>query len=234
MDWVENTLFILFITLLHKSIYIIELKAINTFMVSFKEHLNLVTESRADYKERIQRGKATEERILNALNNNNKFPYTIRPASREQDMYQGIDALIDSDKDGNKLNNTWTVQIKERRSGNDILLEVIKPWRGDPTEMTGRDMKNTPGLYFMIDSNKVLRIIKGDDVKRAVSESMQESTEQYNPESRNNTYDTKNGQVKIVTDPSSQTNYSTGKVDKVNIFLNPNALDVVMAIPLNF
>jgi len=199
-------------------------------MMTFKQYLlerTAIFEGYGYYDDRIKDAKSREKEIISALNKSNKFPWILDPASAKFDK-QGIDGFIGKNKDGSKTAKVYRVQIKERVSGDDILLELVKPWRGTTEDgLTGRDMKQEIDLYIIVNRSNLARLIKGEVLKDAAVKSYEEFVRGYNTNG-NHTQNTKYGEVKIVTDPSPQTTYHNfDKVQKVVTFIRPNSISSV-------
>lgn len=95
--------------------------------------------------ERVQEGKKIESAIVSnlarlfAASGNG----TITPAETGDDKYNKVDAYWD--KDGVRQN----VQVKFRQTGDDILMELIRPFTGE-ADFNGRDMKGTADWYTVL------------------------------------------------------------------------------------
>lgn len=168
-------------------------------------------DDRAGYNERIERKDIHEAPLWEAIQE--ALPWVIERGTAEEDM-GGIDGWYDHLKGGATVTRK-TIQLKMRQSGDDILLEVIKPWRG-LIEYSGRDVVGAAvDIYFCVNSRRVLRVYTAGVLMGVVNrliEGFRGKGERYYGEE---------GEVRVVTDPSHESNYKHGKVKKVVVFVNP-------------
>lgn len=111
--------------------------------------------------ERITRGREKESAIISALKN---FGADIVPAtSRSEDVHDKIDAWWKS----KKSDSVYSVQIKFRESGDDIIFEII---RDIDRNVPGRDMKGDVDLYLVVDRRNILRVFQAKELKRKAAD----------------------------------------------------------------
>lgn len=106
----------------------------------------------SDYASRVAYGKQMEERIFQYMQS---VGFTIVPATKYEDMHLKIDAHV-------LCARTWkSMQIKYRKTGDDILMEVVflDTRQGehkaiDPSmTLDGRDMVGSSELYACLSRN---------------------------------------------------------------------------------
>lgn len=112
-----------------------------------------MNDSTLQYQIRINRGRAKELRIMEAMKT--QCCFDVFPASDYDDILRGIDCYL---RISNKI---WPTQIKARQSSEDLLFVIQDD--GKP----GRDMKTQAELYaFLI--HEQLYLIKTIDVRKVI------------------------------------------------------------------
>lgn len=183
-----------------------------------------------DYEKRIRQKEAVESFIWDKIND--VVPWQVVQTGTKEDM-AGIDAVYWQTKDGKPVSEK-SVQLKMRESGDDILMEVIKPWPIQNAEnlWSGRDMKTPVDEYFCIDRDGMLRIIPAERLKRIAKDMVKEFVQQYRSNPSLRSAHLQSGTVKIVTDPSSEAAHDMGKVNKLVVFIEPDKAPVQQKISL--
>ena len=182
------------------------------------------------YDERIAAKDSQENYLWERIKE--KTPFIIKVASEAQDR-RGIDATVTGLKGMNGFPEQ-TVQLKMRQAGDDVLLETIRPLEryGFSGALTGRDMGTRVGLYFCIDRAQTLRVFDGDALKK-VAEEMSLNFMKHHVQNKGiHTLTFKQGQAKIVTDPSSQCSHGMGKVKKLVVFIDPKVIQPIFSFKL--
>lgn len=188
------------------------------------------TDQSASYEQRIHDKEAQEKELWDRIKN--KIPWTVEQTTQQQDQ-GGIDAIITGLK-GGRPSPKSSIQLKMRQSGDDVLLEVIRPW--PPKDLnnpwTGRDLKTNVYLYYCVDTKGLLRIFAADMLKNTAKDLASQfiARNKNNPSIRSANFP--QGEVKIVTDPSQQASYTLGKVDKLVVFIRPSVLKPTYTIQL--
>lgn len=156
-----------------------------------------------DIDQRIQSGRVVEDAIKKLLTPIlQKKNYSIRDATREEDMYKKVDFFV---KPPNS-NVEEGVQIKYRDRGEDILLEIMKPFdeSSDEIEFSGRDMRGISKHYAVLAPNRRTVYWCDADLLKEVA---QELTKRFlNKRKTQNimSYTHPNvGELKITRDPNS-------------------------------
>jgi len=180
-------------------------------------------DNRASYEERIKQKQLVEESLWARIQA--QVPWKLDVSGAEADM-GGVDATYDRLKDGTPLSSTKTVQLKAREyGGDDITMELIRPWRGK-LEFTGRDGKINVDKYFCVDTKKTLRIIDGAYLKGIAQGMVTEFVTAYQKKSNLKKLRTRNGEVMVFKEPSEESAFGIGKVDKILVFVKPSTLKV--------
>jgi len=104
------------------------------------------------YQARVDKGRAKERRIMNAIRKQCNLEVT--PASSSDDILRGIDCYL-------KVVKTWSTQIKARQSSEDLLFVVSED--GKP----GKDMKTQAELYAFFIHDR-LYLIKTLEIRKVI------------------------------------------------------------------
>lgn len=112
-------------------------------------------DSTMQYQARVDKGRARESRIMEAMKKQCKLDVT--PASSSDDILRGIDCYL------SLSGKVWSTQIKARQSAEDLLFVITE--KGKP----GRDMKTQAELYAFLIRDE-LYLIKTIEVRKAISD----------------------------------------------------------------
>lgn len=112
-----------------------------------------------NYDNRIAAGRAVEKSIVNQLRQKG---HRFDPPTVQQDKEDKIDGIYVS-KNGQR----YTVQIKFRETGDDIIFEIVKNW--DQGTM-GRDLKSKADLYLVADRTGLTRLFYTKPIKEKAKE----------------------------------------------------------------
>ena len=162
-----------------------------------------------------------------------QVPWVLKKSTTHQDRNKGIDAIITGLKSG-MPSTPQTVQLKIRQSGNDVLLETIKPY--PPPNInnpwTGKDSKSEADLFYCVDSTGILRIFKAEKLQNAAKELSSQLLliNTNNPQIKK--YRGSYGEARIVLEPSQQANYKQGKVNKMIALINHGIIKPIYTIQL--
>lgn len=182
------------------------------------------------YNDRIAAGKDIESQITSRMTD--ELGFKIMPTTSHADKNKGIDGwIVENGK------SYIPIQMKTRAnaSGNDILWETVKPWEdrivstfeqlGDRA-FTGKDMKSQAKLVVSISNDgRIVRLRSVTETIDKAKEMAEAFVQNYRATGRNFTT-TQWGQIRLVKDPSRQSNYwQSGEVYKLNAFLNPDAFN---------
>lgn len=108
----------------------------------------------SNYSDRISSGKAVETKILNALRQKG---YQIDDPTESEDKYDKIDGWW-VDKKGQR----YSLQIKFRETGDDILFELVKDL---DKNIPGRDIISKAVLYLVVDRSGKTRMFLTAPIK---------------------------------------------------------------------
>jgi len=181
-----------------------------------------------DLEVRLIEGKILEMDTYNQLKE--KGPWKLERATVNQDK-GGIDAFIVGFKDGREIKSPRKIQIKNRQTGDDVLVETVKPVDVKDGEInfkgfTGRDMREDVSLYCCVDTKKRLMMFKGKRVKDAAKDMTEEFLRFYKDHRLPDKPDKvcSLGVVKMRKDHSDEATYGMGKVDKILVFISPSCM----------
>lgn len=123
-------------------------------------------------RERVGTGIAIEKQIVNVIRQVvEKSGYKIIPPTAQQDMRQKIDGVI------TKGDISHTIQVKFRQTGDDILVEVMRPATPDKINnktCDGRDMVGMADWYAVLDkSGKKIYWIKTSVLKDKILDTLE-------------------------------------------------------------
>lgn len=112
-----------------------------------------------DYNKRVEAGRKVESQIFNALRILlPKHGIKIEEPTAEEDRRSKIDAWLTTSE-----GKRFSLQIKYRESGDDIIFEVVK----DISDWTpGRDLISVADLYLVVDREKTGRLFRTGPIKR--------------------------------------------------------------------
>lgn len=172
-----------------------------------------------DLYTRVQSGKVKEGIIINTLKDKG---FNITSATVSQDMHDKIDGWLD----GNK-----PVQIKYRDTGDDILMEIIKPFAPNMVNnytFSGRDMRGKAEIYISLNlARDIIRIRDAKAIKQLAQNLTHEFIDYYQ-KTNLRSLTTKEGTVKFTEDPANH-------VGKIMAYISPNAVpgqDIKLSEPL--
>jgi len=179
------------------------------------------------YDERIAQRKEVEDDLWAKIQA--VVPWKIDITTAEQDM-RGIDATFDKLKNDRPVKRQ-TIQLKMREyGGNDILMEMIRPWEGMKTVenliWNGRNSKIIVDKYFCVDTGNILRIIDGTYLKDTAQKMVLKFIDAYKKDQSVRTIRTSEGEVKVIPEPSSEASHKLGKVDKLAVFIVPSRIKI--------
>lgn len=112
-------------------------------------------DSTLQYQTRVDKGRAKEGRIMDAMRKQCHLDAT--PASGSDDILRGIDCHL------RLQSKVWTTQIKARQSSEDLLFVISED--GKP----GKDMKVQAELYAFLIHDR-LYLIKTLEVRKVISD----------------------------------------------------------------
>jgi len=185
------------------------------------------------YDERIAQRKEVEDALWAKIQA--AIPWVINITTAEQDM-KGIDATFERLKD-DRLCKKQTVQLKMREyGGNDILMEMIRPWEGmktvDNLVWNGRNSKMVVDKYFCVDTKNELRIIDGSYLRDTAQKMVLKFIEAYKRNQKIRTLKVFEGEIKVILEPSAEASFKLGKVDKLAVFIIPSKIKVSYLVQL--
>jgi hypothetical protein len=104
-----------------------------------------------DYEQRVKSGRHIEALILEAMRKRVEGRNVVfEEPTNQEDLYDKIDAWLI-----NPIGKRYSVQIKYRESGDDIIFEVCKDI---PSWSPGRDLLSVSQLYLFVDRDKTARL----------------------------------------------------------------------------
>lgn len=201
--------------------------------LDFKNYIERLVEMTGDYEERISKGRTIEQQIRQAMQQ--EMQWITIDSSKNDDIYGGIDCWITSTDGGKTKSSHVGLQIKARKSGNDVLWETIKPWdqmtastfhdKGDKA-FTGKDMRCKANLMVSVSNDgSTLRFRNVGETKEIAKKMATELVENYLAKGFK-WVKTKWGEARISKDPSQQATYNyRGDIYKVNCFILPNSFE---------
>jgi hypothetical protein len=177
------------------------------------EKIDYITESLKgtieDYETRVEAGRRVENNIINELK---KRGIRIDPPTNSEDVKDKIDGWWIG-KNGKR----YSVQIKFRETGNDILFEILKDI---DRRIIGRDMGGTAVLYLVSNKFGFTRLYhtkvikdKAEDILRTVIKDLEK-----NPTSTE--WEGLNWQAKVQYDINTHRR-------KLVSYIDPRAFDVI-------
>ena len=183
------------------------------------------------YQERIERKDEHEDYLWEKIVD--KIPWVIERATAEDDK-RGIDAWAVSLK-GNGPITPKSIQLKMRHyGGDDVLVEMVRPW--PPKDLddcwTGRDIKTQIDYYYSVSTTGSLRIFRAVALKKLAVEMCSQFVKKFKEDSTLKSFKLHEGEVKIITDPSEESTYGMGKVQKLVAFINPEVFKPTYVIQL--
>jgi len=188
----------------------------DTFPIADSNTINI----EASYHDRIAQKEVMENNLWRRIKQ--VVPWKIEVSTVREDVNYGIDAKCFMGSDSK------SIQLKQRNTGNDILMETILVPENvrslDTIVWTGRDSKHDVDLYFCVDTKYILRIVDGiylQDTARIMSK---EFLQKYLND-KNTTYvRTLYGDVRIKREESEQASFKIGKVNKILVFIEPDKI----------
>ena len=121
-----------------------------------------------DYDERVRQGKKIEWRILNNLRAKLKHrDVRLEDPTSSEDVQSKIDAWLGSPK-----SKRYSVQIKYRETGDDLIFEVVK---NTATWTLGRDLRSVAQLYLVVDRGGTARLYWTAPIKVLAKKLMEEA-----------------------------------------------------------
>ena len=183
------------------------------------------------YKERIANKDEHENYLWEKIGN--KVPWVIEKASISDDK-RGIDAWAVSLKGGKEI-KPKSIQLKMRHyGGDDVLLEMVRPW--PPKDLdeawTGRDIKTQVDYYYSVSTEGSLRIFNAIALKKLAQKMCSEFIKRFKRKPDLKTLKLPEGEAKIITDPSEESTFGMGKVQKLVTFVNPEVFKPTYVIQL--
>jgi hypothetical protein len=192
--------------------------------------------ARMDYASRVEGGKGLEAQVIAALQ---EYGWKIQSAGQFADMNQGIDAIVITTRGAKYgLPPKSKIQIKARKSGEEISVECIMPWTVKVADSlkgmtyrdilankqiwTGRSMKDQSDFYVVLsEDRRTLSIRRSDEIKERSKELAAALIS-----SKKTVVQSDFGRALVTTDQSTQANIRLhGDVSKLMAFLNPNAFN---------
>lgn len=173
------------------------------------------------YDQRIAEKHIRERALLEELNK--VLPWKLIPTPTELDKF-GYDAIA---RDPAKTSTILSFQIKERQTGKDILLEVIRPWTGvvQPDRnyrLTGRDMKVTPDFYIFVDQCRKMHLFRGTVLKQQVTSMLTQFFDQLCKHPELQGIRMLNGEIRVVLDPCQE--QTRARRRKLCVFVFPESV----------
>ena len=167
----------------------------------------------ANYDERISKGRYIESQILKNLNDRvqSRGVKFEEPTERE-DIESKIDAWLI-----NPSNKKYSVQVKYRETGDDIIFEVIKDtnrW------LDGRDMLSVSQLYLFVNRQGKARLYWTDPIKTKAKELKEIAEKDLTTNPNETKWFGEGWELKKHPD------HATG-TDKLVAFFNPNLFPVI-------
>lgn len=123
------------------------------------------TMAHMDYQTRVQKGRALEPSIIKAVRSKG---IKTRDATRHEDMHKKIDFWIESQ------GQWYSVQIKQREGGDDIIFEVYKDAYNETQPPNGRDYRGDAQLYLAVDTAGRGWLANKNALKKVVDEYLQQ------------------------------------------------------------
>lgn len=162
-----------------------------------------------------------------------QVPWEIEKASIEDDK-RGIDAWAVALK-GNGPIKPKSIQLKMRHyGGDDVLTEMVRPW--PPKDLdncwTGRDIQTKVDYYYSVSTKGSLRIFKAVALKEQALNICSKFIEKFKHNPKLNNLKLAEGEAKIITDPSEESTYGMGKVQKLVAFINPEVFKPTYIVQL--
>jgi hypothetical protein len=178
------------------------------------------------YADRIENKEEHENFLWTKITD--KIPWVIQRASAEDDK-RGIDAWAVGLKNGPITTpiTPKSIQLKMRQyGGDDVLIEMVRPW--PPTNFdhpwTGRDIKTSVHFYYSVSLEGELRIFMAQSLKDVAIKMCSQFIAKFHKSPDLKTLKLAEGEAKIITDPSEQSMYGMGKVQKLVAFVNPSVV----------
>jgi hypothetical protein len=142
-----------------------------------------------NYDDRISAGKRVEHAIITGLRNKG---FRIEDPTSNQDMHQKIDGWWIDKKD-----NKYSLQVKFRQSGDDILFELM---RDVDRNIEGRDLKSEATLYLVADRSGVTRMFLTKPIKEKAYEILKNIFKDLQTEPRKTNWEGPSWQARIQYD----------------------------------
>jgi len=171
----------------------------------------------------VKFGISIEKKIVNSLRDRG---WTIQEPTEAQDMYDKVDGfLVDSEDPRIKplvARGPMPFQIKYRDTGDDIGMEVIKPWKDDylynfsDSIFTGRDMKGLSQLYIVANKEGTRIRVRSAHEAKEMSKKLVYELIKLRKETGEHFYNNGHSEVRMTNDPRNH-------VQKIMAFLNPNS-----------
>lgn len=168
-----------------------------------------------DYDKRVDAGKRVEKQILDALRAKG---IEIDDPTSSQDMIDKIDGWW-LGKNGKR----YSVQVKFRQSGNDILFEIVKDFNRN---ILGRDMKSKSVLYLVSDKHGKTRLYHTDAIKNKAQEVLKVVQDDLKQNPMQDHWSGNGWEAKMQYDSSHGNK-------KLMAYFNPNAFNVLSTWDLN-
>lgn len=183
------------------------------------------------YEERIHNKDEHENYLWTKIVD--KVPWVIQRASAEDDK-RGIDAWAVALKNGPEI-APKSIQLKMRQQGgDDVLVEMVRPWPPHDLKSpwTGRDIKTRVDYYYSVSTQGALRIFNANTLKDVAVRMCLQFINKSRSKPNLKTLRLQEGEAKIITDPSEESMYGMGKVQKLVAFINPAVLKPTYVIQL--
>lgn len=188
-------------------------------------------EDSLSYEERMHNKDEHEAFLWSRITT--KVPWNIKKSTDEEDK-RGIDAWAVSLKNGFRI-RPKSIQLKMRHSGgDDVLIEMVRPWPPKDAKniWTGRDIKTKVDYYYSVSTQGLLRIFNARTLKELAIQMCSQFIGRFNLNPYIKTMSFREGEVKIITDPSEESTFGMGKVKKLAAFINPLVLKPTYIVQL--